>query len=888
MRWAPPAAAASDAFSDSTAASMRIVTSKKGWPASDWTAMVSALRAALASRYRLEKEIGRGGMATVFLAHDLKHERPVALKVLHPEIAAALGTERFHQEIMLAARLQHPHILSVHDSGEAAGNLWFTMPYVEGESLRARLEKERALSPDEALRITREVADALDYAHSRGIIHRDIKPENILLSSRHALVADFGIARALAGDQHLTSTGIAIGTPDYMSPEQRTADRQIDARTDIYALGCVVHEMLTGKPLLRGATPLGMSPQLAATVSRATAPAAGDRFATAGDFSRALDAAATTTSPAAGMPRRRPLFAMLTIGFLLGVGVLFAWSRSRGSGPGGAEPKLLAVLPFENLGSPDDEYFADGITDEVRGKLTALTGIQVIARGSSSPFKKTTKTPQQIARELGAQYLLTGTVRWDKRPDGTSSVHVIPELVQVRSGATPTTKWQQSFDAQLTSVFQVQSDIAGRVARALDVALDDSSQQRLAERPTANLAAYDAFLRGEEITQGLSVADPTVVRRALPYYEQAVALDSGFAQAWARVSIAHSTLYFNGTPNPGDAEGARRAAARAVAVAPDRAWGHGALGAYYISVLGDNVRSLAEFTEAHRLAPGNAPILASLARNEAAHGQWQLGLEHMQQAQRLDPRSVPAIRRYGDYLLSLRRYPEALEVFDRGLALAPTNSDLIEKKAMVFLAQGDLAGARTVLATVPQAVEPAALVAIVANFYDLMWVLDEAQQALLLRLPPSAFDDDRGTWGIVRAQTYALRGDMARARIYADTARIGFTEELRGAPDDPQRHIFLGLALAYLGRKQDAIREGERGVALKPIANDAVNGPYYQHQLVRIYMVVNEPEKALDLLEPLLAMPYYLSPGWLKIDPNFASLRSNPRFQRLVQREPKS
>jgi serine/threonine-protein kinase len=841
----------------------------------------SPLRAALATRYRLERELGRGGMATVFLAQDLKHDRPVALKVLHPEIAAALGTERFHQEIMLAARLQHPHILSVHDSGEAAGNLWFTMPYVEGESLRARLEKERALSPDEALRITREVADALDYAHGRGIIHRDIKPENILLSGRHALVADFGIARALGANQHLTSTGMAIGTPDYMSPEQRTADRQIDARTDIYALGCVVHEMLTGKPLTGAATPIGMSPQLAATITRATAPTAADRFATAGDFARALDAASTTTSPAVP-PRRRPLFAMLAVGFLLGVGVLFAWSRSRGSGDAG--PKLLAVLPFENLGSPDDEYFADGITDEVRGKLTALTGIQVIARGSSSPFKKTTKTPQQIAQELGAQYLLTGTVRWEKRPDGTSSVHVIPELVQVRSGATPTTKWQQSFDAQITSVFQVQSDIAGRVARALDVALDDSSRHLLAEQPTANLAAYDAYLRGEAMTQGFAVADPTVVRRALPYYEQAVALDSNFAQAWARLSLAHTTLYFNGRPNPGDAEGARRAAERAVALAPDRSWGHGAMGSYYVFVLGDNVRSLAEYTEAHRLAPGSAGILTSLASNEAAHGQWQLGLEHMQQAQRLDPRSVLAIRRYADFLLRLRRYPEALEVFNRGLALAPANSDLIEKKAMVFLAQGDLARARAVLAAAPPTVEPAALVAIVANFYDLIWVLDEAQQALLLRLPPSAFDDDRGAWGIVRAQTYALRGDMARARVFADTARIAFAEQLRGAPDDPQRHLLLGLALAYLGRKEDAIREGERGVAFKPIAKNQVSGTYCQHQLVRVYIVVNEPEKALDLLEPLLAMPYYLSPGWLKIDPNFASLRSNPRFHRLVVR----
>jgi serine/threonine-protein kinase len=842
-------------------------------------AMNAQFRAALAERYRLERELGRGGMATVYLTHDLKHDRPVALKVLHPEIAAALGPERFQQEIMVAARLQHPHILSVLDSGEAAGELWFTMPFVDGESLRDRLARERQLPIEDALRIARQTADALDYAHRHGIIHRDVKPENILLSEGHALVADFGIARALGSEARLTSTGLAIGTPAYMSPEQASGARDLDPSSDVYSLASVLYEMLTGEPpSTRITKPKPVTGALDAVLARALAVTPRDRYPSAADFARALEQAA---SPAA--PRRRPLFAVLAIGFLLGVGVLFAWRRTHVTGDG-TGPKLLAVLPFENLGSPDDEYFADGMTDEVRGKLTALTGIQVIARGSSSPFKRTTKPPQQIAQELGAQYLLTGTVRWEKGPDGTSSVHVIPELVQVRSGAPPTTKWQQSFDAQLTSVFQVQSDIAGRVARALDVALDDSSQQRLAEPPTANLAAYDAFLRGEEITQGFAVGDPTVVRRALPYYEQAVALDSGFVQAWARISIAHSTLYFNGTPNPGDAEGARRAAERAVALAPDRAWGHAVLGSYYVFVLGDNVRSLAEFTEAHRLAPGSAPILASLARNESAHGQWQLGLEHMQQAQRLDPRSVPAIRRYGDNLLSLRRYPEALEVFDRGLALAPTNSDLIEKKAMVLLAQGDLAGARTVLATVPQAVEPAALVATVANFYDLMWVLDEAQQALLLRLSPSAFDDDRGTWGIVRAQTYALRGDMLRARIYADTARISFAAQLRGAPDDPQRHIFLGLALAYLGRKADAIREGERGAALKPVANDAVNGPYYQHQLVRIYMVVNEPDKALDLLEPLVKIPYYLSPRWLAIDPNFASLRSNPRFQRLVAR----
>ena len=211
------------------------------------------LETALLDRYRIERELGRGGFAVVYLARDLRHDRPVALKVLHAEIAASLGAERFEREIKLAARLQHPHILGVFDSGDAGGRLWFTMPFIEGESLRDKLKREGQLPIADAVGIAREVADALDYAHRQGVIHRDIKPENVLLSGRHAMVADFGIARAIeAGGGSLTQTGTAIGTPGYMSPEQATGERVIDARTDIYALGCVLYEMLASEPLSPG------------------------------------------------------------------------------------------------------------------------------------------------------------------------------------------------------------------------------------------------------------------------------------------------------------------------------------------------------------------------------------------------------------------------------------------------------------------------------------------------------------------------------------------------------------------------------------------------------------------------------------------------------------
>jgi eukaryotic-like serine/threonine-protein kinase len=887
--------------------------------------LTDGLRDALAERYAIERELGRGGMATVYLAQDLRHDRPVALKVLHPELAQALGPERFQREIRFAARLQHPHVLTVLDSGEAGGQLWFTMPFIEGESLRARLNREKQLPIEDALRIAREAADALDYAHQQGVIHRDIKPENILLSRRHALVADFGIARALdAGGAHgLTETGITVGTPAYMSPEQASGERTLDGRSDIYSLGIVLYEMLAGETPFSGATAQAMIARrftetarplrtiretvpapVDEAVAKALAKAPADRFGTAGEFARALEsgqqATVVSTPPQVPtvLPSERPIerppeqrrprqplprsAMLLGLGFLIGLGVLFGWLRRHGGEPtdtGGA--RRLAVMPFENLGAPGDEYFADGVTDEVRGKLASLPGLQVTARSSSNQYKKTSKTPQEIGRELGVDYLLTGTVRWEKGSGG-NRVRVSPELIQV---STASTKWQQPFDAALSDVFQVQGDIAGRVAQALNVALEAPRQEQLRERPTQNLAAYDAYLKGEETAQGIWAVDPATLRRAARYYEQAVALDSGFAQAWAQLSRSLSYAYYIGNPVAADAERARIAADRALALGSNRVEGRLARGDYFRYVTQDNRQAQEQYAEGQRVAPNNADLLTGGALAQEGLGRWEKALEDLRKAIALDPRSTNTARRLAFTLLWLRRYPAADSAYDRALALGPTNLQAIEGKAMVQLAQGNLDGARAVLRSVPQEVEPTALVAYMSTYWDLFWMLEPEQQALLLRLTPAAFDDDRATWAIVLTQAYHLRGDGTRTRIYADSALAGFEARVRAAPSDPQNHAFLGVTLAYLGRKGEAVREGEKAVALSPSAQDGYNGPYYQHLLARTYTLVGEQEKALNQLEGLLKIPYYLSPGWLKIDPNFDPLRKNPRFERLVRGE---
>ncbi|MEZ0332373.1 MAG: protein kinase [Gemmatimonadales bacterium] len=880
------------------------------------TELSERLQGGLADRYSLERELGRGGMATVYLAHDLKHDRRVALKVLRPELAATLGPERFQREIRLAARLQHPHILPVHDSGEAAGQLWYTMPFVDGESLRDRLNRERQLPLDLGLRIAREVAEALDYAHVQGIVHRDIKPENILLSQGHALVADFGLARAFEGrEQELTSSGMLVGTPPYMSPEQSRGSETVDGRSDLYSLGCVLYEMLTGEPPYMGTTPQAimakrfMDPVPSARRLRETVPegvdqalqrvlakAPADRFSTAGEFVTALamphvTPIATPVPPSSvvaapsrsgrSLSRRWRAAAGVVALVLAGLGILFARRTShRWEEANGAGLTRLAVLPFENLGDSADAYFADGVTDEVRGKLAALPGLEVIARTSSGQYKQTTKSPQQIGRELGVQYLLTGTVRWEKTTPsgGTSRVRVSPELIQV---TTASTKWQAPFEAPLTDVFQVQGQIAGRVAEALGVALGASEQERIRERPTENLAAYDAFLRGEQAADGLASLDQAALRRARDYYERAVTLDSSFALAWAQLSRAYSFLYWSATDHSAAAMAAQRAAERSLTLAPKGADGYLALGNYYEMVRYDAPRALEQYTKGRQLAPKDARLLAWAGWGEFLLRRVDEGIAHMREAEVLDPRRVEIAHSLTWPLLTRRRYAEALSTAERARALAPSNLWAIVAVTSVHLVQGVLAGARSVLRAVPVDVDTAALVAQVA-MADLYWVLDDEQQQQLLRLSPEPFGGDRAAWGLALAQTNALRGAHALARAYADSARVALEARLRDVPEDAPTHTYLGLALAYLGRRAEAVHEGERGVELLPISRNAGQGADLQRVLALTHLILGESEPALDLLESLLKVPYWFSPSWLKIDPNFAPLRRNPRFDRLV------
>jgi eukaryotic-like serine/threonine-protein kinase len=867
------------------------------------------LQAHIHDTYSLERELGGGGMSRVFVAREEALGRDVVIKVLPAELAEGMSTERFIREIRLAASLQQANIVPVLAAGVAGELPYYVMPFVEGMSLRAMLVQRPQIPVHEAIGILRDLARALVFAHGHGVVHRDIKPENVLLSGDTAVVTDFGIAKAVSASRTadsaatLTKVGTSIGTPAYMAPEQAAADPHADHRVDIYAWGLIAYELLSGThpfgkkgspqaflaaqisetPVPLSRTAKQIPPALAALVMRCLSKDPADRPASAADLLRALDNAVSGGKGAVTRGARRTRWlavaGAVALIALAGAGLWLKRPRGADATPGVTR---LAVLPFENTGRSEDDYFADGITDEVRGKLASLPGLQVVARSSSRSYAKSTKRIQDIARELGVEYVLTGTVRWETSARGVAGrVQVTPELVQFSSDDAPSTKWQQPFEAALSNVFQVQSDIAGRVAQALDIELGATERAGLAERPTANLEAYDAYLQGEAASNGMGAGQLPKLRQAIRFYERATQLDSTFVNAWARLATTRVVLYGNSAPDPALLRAAKSAADKAIALAPNAAGGHTALAMYYTMAYPTPQRALEELTKSLAVAPNDAATFEASSMANQSLGRYDEALALQQKAATLDPRGIRSVSRVGWILLCLKRYPEARVAMDRAVALAPTVATTVEQRAMLELGQGNLDGAHAVFARVPNDAGRDGLIADVATFWDLGWALPEADQRRLLELSPEAFNDDRGSWALALMQAYSQHHDATRAHAYADSARIALEEQVHGTPNDAQTHALLGLALAELGQRDAAIREGELAGKLLPLAKEGRQGSYIQHQLARIYILTGEPEKAIDILETLLRVPYFLSPGWLRVDPNFDPLRNNPRFARL-------
>jgi eukaryotic-like serine/threonine-protein kinase len=648
---------------------------------------ISHLRTALADRFDIQRELGQGGMATVYLARDRKHDRLVAIKVLRPELAAALGTERFLREIQIAARLSHPHVLPLHDSGEADGLLFFVMPYVEGETLRQRLDREGPFPVDVAVAIAAEVAGALDYAHHQGVVHRDIKPENILLHAGQAVVSDFGIARAVdaaagktPGGTALTGTGVLIGTPLYMSPEQVSGD-PVDGRTDVYALGCVLYEMLAGKPPFTGPTAQSVlarhtmdpvpsvrksRPDVPAALERTVAQALGkapdDRFASADAFRNALTGAVPTprTRIAWGLGRRTAVTAVIVLTLAVAVGF---WAAVHRGGP--TAPPSVAVLPFANQNAgADDQYFADGITDELMNALVPVVGLHVVSRNGALTMRGSTLGNKEIGRRLSATLLLEGTVQ---RTDTTLSVTA--ELVEA---ATDYLIWSQTFRSHVGDIVAVEDSISRAIIRALQIRLVGGNRPLVA-RGTENPEAHDLYLKGRYFMSQRGAGLPAL-QRSIDFFKQALALDSSYAQAWAGLAQAYGFQAGFGNTPPGDAFALAKAAAlRAVALDSRLALAHASLG--FIAVFHDWDWEVAKRELDRALAIDFTEPTTHLYRAWYFYSRGQLedALGEMRTAQRLDPLNQIFNARVATILDAMGRYVEAEAEARQAIELDSTN-----------------------------------------------------------------------------------------------------------------------------------------------------------------------------------------------------------------------
>jgi TolB-like protein/Tfp pilus assembly protein PilF len=728
------------------------------------------LKNALRDRYLLERELGRGGMATVYLARDLRHDRLVALKVLHPELAATVGPERFQREIRLAARLQHPHILTVHDSGETAGQLWFTMPLVEGESLRDRLRRETQLPVEDALRIATDAARALQYAHDHGVVHRDIKPENLLLTTDGStLVADFGIARALdtAGIERLTETGLSLGTPTYMSPEQASGERTVDARSDQYSLACVLYEMLAGEPPFTGPTaqaviakrvsgevpPLRrVRPSVPASVEHATlralAPVPADRFPDAAAFAQAL---ASATPPQKAVPAattviaRSPIRVRRRISGLIGGALVLAafaavwhpwWHPTRGAAllrVGEAHrPTVIAVLPFENLGPADDEYFAAGMTDEITSRLGAVSGLGLVPSRAVQRYARTNMTMREIGRELGIDYLLGGSVRWAGGDSGSRSVRITLELLRAQDERQ---LWATTYDREITDIFKVQSDIAEQVIERLGVTLLEGERNRLSAQPTRNHEAYTLYLKGRFFWNKRTAAN---IQTALDYFQQAVDLDPGYSRAWVGIadvwifrgwysrlapretfpkakSAAKRALEFDSTLAEAHASmahilfefdhdwtAAEREYRRAIELDPNYPTAHHWYGGF-LSAMGRHDEALQQALTARALDPLSPIIQTWMGLRYYFAGKYDDAIAEYRKALELDPDFAPAHWHLGWAYEQTGRFKEGVSEAKRALAIDGGSLLYLASLGHAYARAGMKSEARATLARLAQA-----------------------------------------------------------------------------------------------------------------------------------------------------------------------------------------
>jgi len=858
--------------------------------------------------YQITHLLGAGGMGEVYLAEDTRLHRPVALKFLHPMFRQNPEMhDRLVREARSASQLNHPGIVAIHAIEETSEHMFIVMEYAEGRSLRD-LARSGALDIDTALDYARQILDALSAAHDAGIIHRDIKSDNIVVTEKGPVkILDFGLARS-GTSVEVTKDGSSAGTPAYMSPEQVQGEKA-DKRSDLFSFGVVLYEMITGRLPFRGEHESAVAysivnespPPLAehtpdvpaglqSVVDKLLAKDRESRYQSASDVLAELDRVRAGQKPVAAKRRRIGPVAVVAGAFLLVVAAA-GWLILRDSHEAPVQPESgrvkLAVLPFANLGPTDHEYFADGVTEEVTTRLAKISSLGVISRTSAAKYKASEKTVREIGSELGVDYVLEGTIRWDQstKPD---RVRINAQLIRVTDD---THVWADDFDRVYDQIFVLQSEVAEKVAEALNVALLAPEADAVKEKPTSNLEAYDFYLKARQLNERASTLDD--YRFAVEMMKRATQLDSTFAEARAQLARYYTNDYFNNRfPEQPRLEQGRMEALAALRHAPDGPEGHVAMGYYYYYGSRDYQSALKEFALAKAKEPNNSGLLQAMGYVQRRQGNWEEAYTNLKQAADLDPTSLEISGALIETAMYMRRYDEAERYADRALSRTPDRGYFYVLNAMTaMLGTGNVRAAR---ATLAEAEKRAAGPDVHAAQLNLDWLTGD-YEAVLRRLPSLAQVKrelgavDTANYYMAKGFAYTLKGGLYEesetARAYFDSARTESERLLKSRPDDPM--ILMGLAVSHAGlrQKNEAYAYARRAVDLMPLSRDAVTGGDILFNQATIDALFGDADAAVDKLEVLLRIPSTVTPAVLEANPLLEPIRNHPRFQRLLRQQ---
>jgi len=788
----------------------------------------------MVQHYRIIEKIGAGGMGEVYLAEDTKLNRQVALKFMPAHLASDTDMRtRFTREAQAAAKLDHPNIVPVYEVGEFHDRPFIVMAHIDGQSLRDIIKKGK-LSVSESISLTMQICEGLQKAHEAGVVHRDVKPGNIIIDkSDRARLLDFGLA-TVTGEEKLTKTGSTLGTVGYMAPEQ-ILSKKTDKRADLFSVGVILYELITGRRPFTGendvavvkaitdATPepiarfkSGVTGELQQVINKALSKDPSMRYQHAdGMLADLRRLSVESTGP---KKNRTALWAAAAV--IIVVGAYFISKLLMDSQkPAQADPPVLVVLPFENLGSADDNYFADGIRYEIDSRLTTIKGMRVISQRSADKYKNTDKSIEQIGQETGADYILEATIRWDKSGE-VDRVRIIPRLTKTSDNYL---MWADNYEEQLVQIFAVQSRIADQIVLALGLTLVETDKTAPANAPTTNMAAYNFYLRGLEISSHtFNMSD---FSESIRMFDSAVALDPDFTLAWAHKSISHSTFnfFFTSIDAGYHKDEGLRAAQKALTLDPNLPSAKIAMGTYYNYIERDYEKALESFYSAESEVTSDAELSQSIGIVYMRQGKWQDALSKLEEAVRIDPLNVRRYFYIANCLSMTRDYDEAFTYLDRALVLEPENADAAYMIAFLNLLQhGDLEfGERSFDKVSRDAGLPEISTYELASASSLgLWrfVIDKID-------PVEAVENVRRL-GEIRSiinersphitqinigQIYDLTGHHDSALIHYDSSRIILNNIIDQG--DYQYHALseLGLTYALMGRKEEAIEFGKAG-----------------------------------------------------------------------------